>query len=275
MAHCNTTTDNDFRLSRVHGAAKALGPACLALLAAALLVALAGCAMAPPASSSAERIDRLEASDTPETEVSKAAVNPIDFAALQQQNGDVYAWVYLPDTAVNLPVMQNSLVDNYYLTHDMYGEDSVTGGIYTQSMNSKDFTDPVTLIYGHTFEADHELSDEMFGTLHYLEDPAFFDSHPNFYIYLPDKILTYEIISAYEYDNRHIMNSFDFSDPAVVQEYFDSVANPDSMVKNVRAGVKLTAGKDSIVQLSTCTRPANDAARYLVTGVLVDEQPIG
>ncbi|WP_165055284.1 MULTISPECIES: class B sortase [unclassified Adlercreutzia] len=235
-------------------------------LTATLALCLAGCS---PASVQGPSIDSLDANDLPALPSDK---NPIDFAALQEENSDVCAWIYIPGTEVNLPVLQNRIADNYYLVHDVHGNESELGAIYSQSINSTDFTDPVTVLYGHTFEVNQSWRDKMFGTLHNFEDAEFFDSHPNFYIYTPTQILTYEIASAYEYDNRHIMNSFDFSDPAVVQEYYDYVVNPDSMVKNVREGEQLVAGEDSIIQLSTCTRPANDAARYLVTGVLVNEQ---
>lgn len=247
-----------------------------ALVACALCVFLVGCAGTSSPAKSSGKIESLAASDTPVTPdgaSSGALENPIDFESLRAENEDVYAWLYVPDTAVNAPVLQNALDDNFYLTHDIYLNESVVGAPYTQSKNAKGFTDPVTLMYGHTFEEwQEDLKDEGFGTLHNFEDPDFFANHENFYIYLPGKVLTYQVVSAYEYDNRHIINSFDFSDETVVQQYFDYVTNPDSMVKNVREGITLTAGKNRIVQLSTCTRPSNDAARYLVTGVLVDEQ---
>ena len=248
--------------------------ALMTLLTCVLCAFLVGCASAPAENSS--KTESLSASDTPATPdgaSSGAIENPIDFKSWKAENGDIYAWLHVPGTAVNAPVLQSSLDDNFYLTHDIYLNESAVGALYTQRKNAKDFTDPVTLMYGHTFEEwQADLKDEGFGTLHNFEDPDFFASHENFYIYLPDKVLTYQVVSAYEYDDRHIINTFDFSDETVVQQYFDYVTNPDSTVKNVREGITLTAGKNRIVQLSTCTRPDNYSARYLVTGVLVDEQ---
>lgn len=92
-------------------------------------------------------------------------------------------------------------------------------------------------------------------------------------LYTDGHILTYRVIAAYQYDNRHILNSFNFSDPTVIQQYFDSVLSPDSLVENVREGATLTSS-DKIVQLSTCTGDSNHIVRrYLVTGVLVSDQP--
>lgn len=50
----------------------------------------------------------------------KKADNPIDFKSLQQQNSDIYSWVYIPNTNINYPVLQSHLDDNLYLDHDIY-----------------------------------------------------------------------------------------------------------------------------------------------------------
>lgn len=209
--------------------------------------------------------------DTPKPETTvedEMEDNPIDFASLQAENPDIYAWIYIPDTNVNLPILQSSVDDNYYLRRDQDGNDSLWGAIYTQSMNAKDFSDPVTVMYGHTTG-----NGSMFDDLHKFEDADFFDSHPDMYIYTPGHILQYRIISAYVYDDRHIMNSFDFSDEQVRTTYFNSVLNPTSMTKNVRDGATLDADS-KIVQLSTCLSATSTAPnRFIVTGVLLNDQP--
>ena len=77
---------------------------------------------------------------------------------------------------------------------------------------------------------------------------------------------------AYEYDDRHILNSFDFTDSVVRENYFASVLAPDDLQANVREGIALNA-ESKLVQLSTCRSAfTSDPVRYLVTGVLVDDQ---
>ena len=194
--------------------------------------------------------------------------NPINFAELKEQNSEVYAWIYVPGTDVNLPVVQSTTDDNFYLNHNIDGDYAVEGAIYSQSMNAADFSDPVTVLYGHNL-----VNGSMFSTLHYFENEDFFAQHDTMYIYTIGHILTYEVVSAYQYDDRHILNSFDFSDPSVVRTYFDYVMAPNSLVENVRQGVTLQT-TDKIVQLSTCTDTVNHTdTRYLVTGVLTDDQP--
>ena len=198
--------------------------------------------------------------------------NPIDWQAYQERNPSVYAWLAVPGTEVDLPILQHPMADEFYLTHDIDGEPDLAGELFTQMLwNSKDFTqDAVTVVYGHTFEDNSSFKDQMMSTLHNLEDPAFFEENGEFYIFTPDSRLTYRIVSAFEYDNRHILQTTSgFSDPAVLQNWLDYVQAPDSLNKNARAiEGGLIAGEDKLVILSTCTKPANDAERYLVVGVL-------
>ncbi len=209
-----------------------------------------------------------EAPSVPTEQTDSRVENPIDFASLRLENPDIYAWIYIPDTNVNYPVLQSPTDDSFYLNHDKDGNYSEAGSIYSQMANSTDFSDPVTVLYGHNMN-----SGGMFATLHYFENKEFFDSHQDMYIYTDGHIYTYKVIAAYQYDNRHILNSFNFTDAKVTQQYFDSVLNPNSLVVNVREGAQLTAGSDKIVQLSTCTGDANRLIRrYLVTGEFVNDQ---
>jgi len=196
-----------------------------------------------------------------------AIASPVDLEALRDINTDVYAWIRVPGTNVDYPIAQSSVDDNYYLHKDIYKKYLFAGMIYTQSCNNLDFYDPVTVVYGHNMRKD-----TMFTTLHYFEDPEFFNSHDTFYIYTRDRMLTYKIVSAYKYDNRHIMNTFDFSDPDVLNTFQQNTLEPMSTLRNVRSGIKLDADS-KIVVLSTCM--SNDKkSRYLVNGVLVSDVPI-
>ena len=190
----------------------------------------------------------------------------LSFDELMEVNSDIYAWIYIPGTNVDYPVAQSANGDdNFYLSHNVYREYQFSGTIYSQSMNKTDFTDPVTVLYGHNM-----LNGSMFATLHYFSDREFFDSHTTCFVQTKDKLLTYLIYSAYVYDDRHIMNSFNFDDEEVLLDFFDSTLNPRTYSGNVREGIELT--KDSrILTLSTCTNGASNT-RYLVQGVLVDEQ---
>lgn len=193
--------------------------------------------------------------------------SPVDLKSLRDINSDVYAWISIPGTYVNYPIAQSTVDDNYYLHKNIYKRYLFAGMIYTQSCNSLDFYDPVTVVYGHNMR-----STTMFTSLHYFEDPEFFEEHDTFYIYTLDRMLTYKIVSAYKYDNRHIMNSFDFTNPEVLSSFQQHTLDPLSTMRNVREGIELDADSKLVV-LSTCM--SNDKkSRYLVNGVLVSDVPI-
>lgn len=192
--------------------------------------------------------------------------NPIDFATLEAINPDIYAWIKVPNTNIDYAIVQSPTDDTYYQTHDAEGVESVYGAIWTEMANSEDFTDPVTVVYGH--RSDHDL---MFSTLHDFEDSTFFADNEYFYIYTPGHIYTYEIISAFMYDTRHILNSFNFSEASEVSRYDDDITTARSIVSNKR-DVTIT-DTDKIVTLSTCMPvPYRLVGRYIVSGVQVNDQ---
>ena len=83
-------------------------------------------------------------------EDSKSKVDiPIDFAALKEKNPDVYAWINIPGTAIDYPILQRENDNTYYLDHTIDHEEKTEGAIFTENYNNTDFEDPNTVIYGH------------------------------------------------------------------------------------------------------------------------------
>lgn len=247
------------------------------IAAAVVAVALVACIGTLFAMGSSEDSTDSIVVDGTSLEVSDLAddgrlVNPIDWEEWMSRNSDVYAWLVVPDTNVDLPILQHPTIDDYYLTHDIDGNPLIDGALYTQvNYNSKDFTsDKVTVVYGHTFETN----DTMFTSLHNFEDLEFFEEHPTFYVYTPTDRLEYEVVSAFDYGNRHILETRDMADPAVAKEFFAMVQDPATMNGNVRALEEaLDSTSDHLLVLSTCTQPANDSQRFLLVAVLRDVQP--
>ena len=203
------------------------------------------------------------------SEVQQKVENPIDFASLQAANSEIYAYIKIEDTNVDYPIVQSATDDEFYLRHTAEDKSwSASGAVYTESVNTKTFNDRVTVIYGH-----NGYGDMFFTTLHRFEKEDFFNNHPYFYIYTPEKKLTYQVISAFKYDDRHIMNSFNFADTVQFLEFEQYLSNPSSALKNVRTQLDKELDEDSkIVVLSTCITNQK-SSRYLVCGVLVkDEQ---
>ena len=210
----------------------------------------------------------MKSTETAETETAseETAVIPVKFTELQQVNPDVYAWITVPGTEIDYPILQHASDNSYYLMHNIDGSYGYPGCIYTENLNSKDFTDNNTVIYGHNMK-----NGSMFAQLHKFEDPDFFQENREVLIYLPDEVLHYTIFAAHIYDDRHLLYSFDFSDSDVYQKYLDSVFNTRDMSANIDKDMTVTKD-DQIITLVTCigSQPNN---RLLVQAVLTNREP--
>ncbi|MDE6155375.1 MAG: class B sortase, partial [Eubacterium sp.] len=95
---------------------------------------------------------------------------------------------------------------------------------------------------------------------------------PYFYIYTQDRRLTYQVVSAFKYDDRHIMNSFNFANLEELEEFQNYIQNPTSSLKNVRTDLDKPLNSSSkIVILSTCITNQK-SSRYLICGVLTNDE---
>lgn len=200
--------------------------------------------------------------EEPEPEpVSKVEI-PIDFAALQQQNPDVYAWIQVPGTEVDYPILQSSNDNTYYLNHTIDGEEKKEGAIFTENYNTKTFEDPNTVIYGHDMK-----NGSMFQSIHKYMDRSFFDNNRDIVIYMPDQILHYKIFAAYLTDNKHLLMNYNFWSKDEYQQYLNSIFSMRDMNAFIDTSMEVT-NEDKIITLSTCYAGIS-TQRYLVQAVLV------
>lgn len=189
----------------------------------------------------------------------------LDWNELAKVNPDIYAWIYIPGTQVDYPVLQHPTDNTYYLNYNMNGTRGYPGCIYTEKENSKDFTDFNTVMYGHNMR-----NKTMFETLHYYEDKDFFVNNPYVYVYRGDRVLVYEIFAAYIAGNEHILYSYDFQTQEGRQNYVDLIEKGAS--GNLRDDVEVT-GDSHILTLSTCIS-GKAKNRYLVQAVLLNEDDL-
>ena len=191
-----------------------------------------------------------------ESETKEKVEIPINFEELWQINPEIYAWIEIPGTSINYPIVQSASDDLYYLDHTIEGIAGYPGSIYTERINAKDFSDFNTLIYGHDM-----LDGSMFAGLHEFADENYLREHETMVIYTTEHKYTYRIFKALTYDDRHIMGSYDFSDFIQRETYLESIGNSDSEVTT----------DSRLVTMSTCIadQPSN---RFLVEAVLINEE---
>lgn len=95
----------------------------------------------------------------PETKWEEYAPIVVNFESLCGENPDCIAWLYSPDTPINYPVVQGETNDSY-LHRNFEGKEDAGGCLFLDSRGKKDFSDAVSIIYGHNMR-----DDSMFGSL--------------------------------------------------------------------------------------------------------------
>ncbi len=186
----------------------------------------------------------------------------IDWEALKAQNEDVYAWIWVPGTDVDYPVLQKEGSDDYYLEHNLDKSSGYPGCIYSQSSyNPPDFSDNHTVLYGHDMK-----DGSMFATLHRFEDEAFFEQNRYIICYMPEETYAYEIFAAYTFTDAHLLATYDCTDRSNFGNYLGMVKNINTQNAHLIDDLSGVDATKRILTLSTCISyaPSN---RWLVQGV--------
>ena len=187
--------------------------------------------------------------------------SPIDFGHWQSINPDIHGWIRIPGTPVDYPILQSDDDQEFYLNHNIYREPDSAGTIFTQDFNRLDFRDVHTLIYGHNMAGGVK-----FGSLSQYLDFYFLVGNDIIYIHTPRNIFRYQIVYAITYDDRHILESFDFRDEDEYSDFLDTLRRAPGVWN---PNVYLNVG-DRLITLSTCND--NPRQRFLVGAVLIDER---
>lgn len=193
---------------------------------------------------------------------------PVDFSALEAMNEDIYAWLYIPGTNINHPVLQSVRGDNdYYLNHTVDRLEDENGCLFSEYLYSdKEFEIPVNVIYGH-----RRRSGDMFGQLQEIYSvTGSLQQYPEVLVFTPDKELHYRVFGACEFSNMHIPNHFQrFEDRSKLIEMVNELKRYHTMTKQFDPAVEITES-DRILILSTCL-VQNENQRFLVLAKLIDE----
>lgn len=190
---------------------------------------------------------------------------PVDFQSLQQQNPDIYAWITIPGTVIDYPIVQSADDNEYYLNRAADGSININGSVFSENYNGLDFDDPVTVLYGHNMN-----DGSMFAGLHQYEDNSFMESHRTINVYTPNAILHYQVFAAYLYDNRHLLDSFhNCTDSGDMQAYIDEIMGQRSMSATIDDTALVTTDSH-ILTLSTCHGAGRDY-RFLVQAYLAEK----
>ena len=269
------------------------------LLAVALAaVSVTGCAGSRPESAAEDNIVEEETADTVESgeaggsgidsmpleetapEETKETASAIlresaqdaqvDFRALKEENPEIFAWIYIPDTSIDAPVAQSGESDEYYASHNITKENDENGALYIEAANLPSMCDFNTVIHGNTAE-DGESG--LFAELYQFSDPDYFDSHEQMYLYLEDNVLTYEIFAAYERENNSLIRTYDFTYLSGCDQFLKDMYGIRSMNMMIRSGWEDVTPYHFLVTLTT-SRGKDSDSQFVVLAALI-EDPAG
>lgn len=193
-------------------------------------------------------------------------VSPNELDEAMAINDDVVAWINIPGTYINGPVLQSQ--DNtYYLRNNLWKQYDQEGSLYAdfECGMKPDELSRNLIVYGHNWR---NSENKGFSQLHrYLEeDGEFFSEHPNIQLELTDhSVLNYRIVSA-GIANVNADGVCITADPDDKQwEQIIALTKERNVLDT-----DLTLKEDvQMLTLSTCT--GNDATRVLVVAVLDSE----
>lgn len=190
----------------------------------------------------------------------------IDFAALKKENPDIFAWIYVPGTKIDYPVLQSEQADDFYEKHDASGEENPSGAVYIELANLNSMCDFNTVLHGKT-GAD---GNGLFADLYRYAEPDFFEQNEEIIIYLDGNVLTYEIFAAYERENTSLIRSYDFTYLSGCQEFLDDMYQTRDMGRNLREGWEDVTPYHFLITLTT-QKEDNDGRQFVVVAALIKD----
>ena len=181
------------------------------------------------------------------------------FEELQAINPEVMAWLTIYGTNIDYPVTQG--LDNMkYVNTNAEGRYSLSGSIFLDESNDKEFRDFNSILYGH-----HMEKDAMFGGIGNFSDSDMFDSHRYGNLYFSGKdhgIEFFAFIHTDAYNRSVFKPNVKESDR---KSYLDGLFGQAMHKRDI--GVTT---EDHIVLLTTCS-PSSTNGRDVLVGKISKE----
>lgn len=175
-------------------------------------------------------------------------VNPYSQSFLA--NGDMAAWLQIPGTNVDYPVMWTPRDEEYYLRRGFDGSKDQAGCLILDTDSSLDPLTTNLIIHGHNMD-----NGTMFGHLADYANAKYCESHKNIILYTETVQRNYEIIAVFRSQvfrkSDQVFKFYKFFQADTQEEF-------DDFYKNIKAmslydtGVTAEFG-DHFITLSTCS----------------------
>ncbi len=187
----------------------------------------------------------------------------VDWDGLRSINPDIVAWIYVPGTVINYPVVQG--VDNEEYLHKAFdgstGWLASAGTIFLDSTNNSLLTDRNNALYGH-----HMNDGSMFAALADFVDQTTFDEHREIYVLTPQGNYRLETFAVVKTVGSDAIVQTTFSDDSSYRAYVQDKLDRSEVKQN---GQVFTASdiKQSML-FSTCEYTQNDGRSVLFAAVV-------
>ena len=197
-----------------------------------------------------------------ETKITDAVTKKmLQLQELKKENNDIVAWLEIPDTKINYPVLQTT--DNeYYLTHTYKKENSKDGSIFLDKDYDWNMPSSNLLIYGH-----NNKNGNMFQELLKYEDESYYKEHPIIQFTTVDEDSTYEIIAVFKsrvyYKNEQNVFRYYFFINAENEEEYNYYVEESKKASLYDTGKTAEYG-DQLLTLSTCEYSQEDGRFVIV-----------
>jgi len=182
------------------------------------------------------------------------------FAQLQIINPDVFAWLTVYGTHIDYPVVQGTN-NMQYVNANAEGRYSLSGAIFLDVNNSRDFSDFPSLIYGH-----HMEKHAMFGEIGRFAEKSYFDAREYGMLYYDGQdygLEFFAFVHADAYDAAVFRTKI--TQREARQAYLDMIFETAIHTR----GIQVTAD-DRIVLLSTCSDSSTNG-RDILVGRITEE----
>ena len=104
---------------------------------------------------------------------------------------ELYGWLQIPETQIDMPVMRPEEDREFYLHHDFTGAESSEGALFVDQESSSYPQDDNIVIYGHNMKNGH-----VFGMLNMYSDMDFYQAHREIYFDTLYETGVYEVVAV-------------------------------------------------------------------------------
>lgn len=186
----------------------------------------------------------------------------VDWDALRKANPDTVAWVYVPGTVINYPIVQGK--DNeHYLYYDFDGDAGWLadyGAVFLDYQNKPNWTDPSYFIYGH-----HMNDGSMFADIANMQDQERFDKSRIVYLLTPKgnfRLRSFSLVHC-SADEPIVMTSF--SDKKEMTSYIQ-----DKIDRSIVKTGTIPKAKDITKSFAFATCDNYSSGRYVLFTYVLD-----